>query len=476
MTDIAQLIRRRDRARFAEIGDLQPGTLQSGFTRCGKKNCRCATDDEARHGPHYLINRSIDGHNRSTRVRADELDDLDPLLKEYQHFKQVSAEFLKASEALSEARRQLRREQGGSKKNDAPCAGRAQAWDALAAPALADKVESLVRRALFEEGDFEAMEHAVRDLGMSWFGRMVAHCINANHRDCRDPETACPDCGQPARHAGRRDRTLVTTLGVMVLRRAWYHCRSCHAGLAPRDRELHLKPGSLSPAVTRMVGVTAGQVSFGRSSHLIKVLAGIDVGTKTVERHAESLGRRIASDEAEVIDPEDRHAPTLDLGLDGTGVPVRKTETAGRQGKQDDGSTKTREVKLACVWSAESLHAGTGRPQRDAGSVSYNARSRPSHAGIPTRRTRTLPDVHSANCNGDASRMSSVVWSSETARPGSGTTPTCMCPMPSRWWMCIMPRSMSATPPRRFTGTPTSPGPGAGDGAMSWTARVAWAA
>ena len=43
-------------------------------------------------------------------------------------------------------------------------------------------------------------------------------------------------------------------------------------------------------------------------------------------------------------------APTLYLGL-GTGVPARKTEVQGRQGKQPDGSAKTREAKLAVVWS-----------------------------------------------------------------------------------------------------------------------------
>ena len=60
------------------------------------------------------------------------------------------------------------------------------------------------------------------------------------------------------------------------------------------------------------------------------------------------------------------------LGLDGTGVPVRPTEVAGRRGKQPDGSAKTREVKLATVWTAEGRDA-EGRPYLDPGSVSYNA-------------------------------------------------------------------------------------------------------
>ena len=41
------------------------------------------------------------------------------------------------------------------------------------------------------------------------------------------------------------------------------------------------------------------------------------------------------------------------LGLDGTGVPVRPFEVKGRRGRQPDGSARTREVKLVTVWTAE---------------------------------------------------------------------------------------------------------------------------
>ena len=61
------------------------------------------------------------------------------------------------------------------------------------------------------------------------------------------------------------------------------------------------------------------------------------------------------------------------LGLDGTGLPVRSSETADRAGKQADGSAKTREAKLVVVWTAESRHPQTGRPMRDPGSASYSA-------------------------------------------------------------------------------------------------------
>ena len=129
----------------------------------------------------------------------------------------------------------------------------------------------------------------------------------------------------------------------------------------------------MSPGATRLVGMTAAEVSFAKASELLAALAGVEVESRQVERCAEALGREIARDECAVREQTaPAPAPTMYLGLDGTGVPVRPTEVAGRRGKQPDGSAKTREVKLATPWTAEGRDA-EGRPCRDPGSVSYNA-------------------------------------------------------------------------------------------------------
>lgn len=101
-------------------------------------------------------------------------------------------------------------------------------------------------------------------------------------------------------------------------------------------------------------------------------LAGVDVDAKQIERTAEALGREIGQDERTVIEPLPACAPTMYLGMDGTGVPMRASELEGRQGKQPDGSAKTREVKLVTVWSAEGRDK-EGTPVRDEGSISYSA-------------------------------------------------------------------------------------------------------
>lgn len=121
-----------------------------------------------------------------------------------------------------------------------------------------------------------------------------------------------------------------------------------------------------------MTGSTAALVSFAESSSLLRELAGVEVSTKQVERAAEALGSEIAADERCCVEKMGEVAPAMYLGMDGTGVPMRKPEVAGRAGKQPDGSAKTREAKLVTVWTAESRDED-GKPVRDAGSITYSA-------------------------------------------------------------------------------------------------------
>ena len=201
--------------------------------------------------------------------------------------------------------------------------------------------------------------------------RAVERRLNDDPSDHTNPCLPCP-CGQRARYAGRRKKTFATALGEMTLVRAYYHCSTCEGGFCPRDHALGLAETSLSPAVRRMVGLAAAMVSFAESSELMQELAGVPVDAKQAERTAEALGREIADDERHVIEPSPPLASTMYLGMDGTGVPVRKSEQVGRKGKQPDGSAKTREVKLVTVWTAESRD-DEGFPVRDAGSVTYSA-------------------------------------------------------------------------------------------------------
>jgi hypothetical protein len=204
--------------------------------------------------------------------------------------------------------------------------------------------------------------------------REIERRLNEDRSDHSGPSRAC-SCGQQARYAGRLKKTFESAVGPVTLERAYYCCSSCHTGFCPRDAALGLEGQSLSPAVLRMVGLVAARVSFEESEILLQELAGVRVEAKHVERAAEALGAAVAQDEQQVVEePADSTTlpSTLYLGMDGTGVPMRRREVEGRAGKSGDGGAKTREAKLCTVWSAESRN-DKGFPTRDPGSITYSA-------------------------------------------------------------------------------------------------------
>jgi hypothetical protein len=212
---------------------------------------------------------------------------------------------------------------------------------------------------------------AARRQALRLASRALEQRLNADTSDHAGAELPC-DCGEPAQYRGRHEKTFESVLGPLRLERAYYHCDRCQGGFCPRDRALRLELFSLTPGVLRMTGSAAALVSFQESSSLLHELAGVKVSISQVQRAAEALGEAIAADERVCVDRMGEIAPTMYLGMDGTGVPMRPAEVADRVGKQPDGSAKTREAKVVTVWTAEARDEA-GKPVRDPGSITYSA-------------------------------------------------------------------------------------------------------
>jgi hypothetical protein len=121
------------------------------------------------------------------------------------------------------------------------------------------------------------------------------------------------------------------------------------------------------------------QAPFDQGRGQMRLLAGLEVTAKSVERTAEAIGADIAAHgqreirkavqlDLPVIVGEP--IPILYLQMDGTGVPVVKKETEGRKGKTDGQPSHTREVKLGCVFT-QTTHDEEGFAIRDPGSTTY---------------------------------------------------------------------------------------------------------
>lgn len=98
----------------------------------------------------------------------------------------------------------------------------------------------------------------------------------------------CP-CGQQARYRELRAKTVLTVVGQVVVRRPWYLCRYCHQGQFPADAELDIVDTKFSPGVRRMQALVGQDGSFDHGREQMKLLAGLEVTTKSVERAAEAI-------------------------------------------------------------------------------------------------------------------------------------------------------------------------------------------
>lgn len=237
-----------------------------------------------------------------------------------------------------------------------------------------------------------AIRTAVLALGASLLGRLLAA-----DPGYRGPRIDC-GAGHRAQFVSYRAKTIATVLGPVALRRAWYHCGACGHGAAPRDEELGVAATSLTPGLRKMIDRAGAAVPFAPAGRLLGDLAGVQVNAKAVQRTAEADGR--AADTAITARAQAIRARTLVplppcplpdilyVAIDGTGVPMTPDQTTDRAGKTDrpdghggllpdDGRARTREVKLACVFTQTELDED-GYPVRDPGSSSYLASFAPA--------------------------------------------------------------------------------------------------
>src|SRR5438132_5825288 len=146
-----------------------------------------------------------------------------------------------------------------------------------------------------------------------------------------------------------------------------------------RRCRLDIENTEFSPGVRRMQAIVGQEAPFAHGREQRRVLAGLEVTTKSVERTAEAIGADIAQrEQAEIHKALQLDLPVvvgepmriLYVQLDGTGVPVVKKETVGRQGKSAGQPAHTREVKLGCVFT-QTKWDQEGYPIRDPDSTTY---------------------------------------------------------------------------------------------------------
>jgi hypothetical protein len=226
--------------------------------------------------------------------------------------------------------------------------------------------------------DLEAIETAVR-WAMHRAGAAALSELLQFPAPAAEQRSIPCGCGHQAHYRELRAKPVHTVVGTVNVSRPYYLCPHCHTGQFPADVELDVENTEFSPGVRRMQALVGQEAPFDHGREQMKVLAGLEVTTKAVERMAEAIGSDIALDEQQEIQRAvqldlpiviGEPVPILYVQMDGTGVPVVKKETEGRKGKADGQPAHTREAKLGCVFTQTGWDE-EGYPIRDPDSTTY---------------------------------------------------------------------------------------------------------
>ena len=249
---------------------------------------------------------------------------------------------------------------------------------------MAREVERITRRFFADRRsgrlDLGAAEFEVRAAMHTVGSVLLEQLLNADHGGQSGPRLACGH-GHEAEFVDYRTKHLQTILGDVHIRRAYYYCGQCPEdrgrGVIPKDQELDVVGTSFSPGLRRLMARVGAQQPFDAARRDLAEVAGVVVATKALERISEAVGAAAeAANEAEraaLRTGTAQPSPAthrLYIEMDGTGVPVVPKETQGRAGKAADGTAKTREAKLGCVFTQFHFDA-QGWPVRDPDATTY---------------------------------------------------------------------------------------------------------
>ena len=201
-----------------------------------------------------------------------------------------------------------------------------------------------------------------------------------------DPAVQVPDDQtRPGEHchAGRLN-TVESLFGPLALRRNYYAGRDPSGGRAPLDQSLGVVEGC-TPGLARLLCRAGALEPFEDASQSLHEYGGIQIEGRRIQRLIQKLGPEFGRWNQSQPAPQALPKGTVFyVEADGTGVPVRRQETLGRQGKGEDGQAKTREIKVGVVFTQAPPEADP-RPTRGAGACE-NPPPRP--AGSPSARPR----------------------------------------------------------------------------------------
>jgi len=308
-------------------------------------------------GPYYKLQYHHHGKNHTHHIRPEEVPAVEQALDGYRQFQALIEQYLDLRVAQTRAERAAQSKKKVLPPNLLACE-----------PALQQILSAFVAQPPTGRTTRQ-LELDLRAAAFQLLGPIVAAALQAAI-DRVEADYQPKKFEQWKGWAALEVRSL---FGTHRLLRAYYYNPKTRQGHHPADAALGLQ-GSYTPALAQLTcWAGAESESFEMAEAQLRVLGALQVPARQIHRLVQRVGA------AAVVWQNQDHRPgdggrvkVLYVSVDGTGVPMRRLELQGRQGRQPDGTAKTRQSYLACVFTQQGCDA-QGRPLRDYQSTTYLA-------------------------------------------------------------------------------------------------------
>lgn len=188
---------------------------------------------------------------------------------------------------------------------------------------------------------------------------------------------------------GRETIEVAGIFGNFPFSRDYYYHAGKKQGHYPADAALGLEVG-YTPALAKLLCLEgADESTYLKAERHLEQTGGIKVSARQIQRVVQRVGQDAQKWQERTAQPGSCDAKIMYVSADGTGVPMMSEELKGRRGKQSDGTAKTQQAYLGCVFTQHKTDE-KGRPIRDWESTTYVSSLQSIHEFGPCLRQDAL--------------------------------------------------------------------------------------